>query len=91
MEDDKLEGSKPEDGKLLQRFPSPDGKRWVELWQRADGRFYFQEYYERRDDVPDYGTDTYISPGWQSGLYERREDAGSDLRKMTPWLSSHST
>jgi len=39
--------------KELQRFPSPDGKRWIELGERPDGPFYFQEFYEAIvDDNP---------------------------------------
>jgi hypothetical protein len=32
--------------KELQRFPRPDGKRWIELRERPDGLFYFQEFYK---------------------------------------------
>jgi hypothetical protein len=53
-----------EDDKLLQRFPSPEGKRWIELRQQSDGLFYFQEFYEASEDIPDYGSETYTSPGW---------------------------
>ena len=77
--------------KLLQRYPSPDGKRWIDLYEQPDGLFYFQEFYEARDDVPTYGTATYIAPGWKSGLYQRYEAAESDLRKMAPWLHEDST
>jgi hypothetical protein len=76
--------------KLLQRFPSPEGKRWVDLYERSDGQFYFQEFYEARDDIPDYGAETYASPGLASGLYRQREEAESDLRKMAPWLHEDS-
>ena len=76
--------------KLLEKYPSPDGKRWVELRERPDGMFYFQEFYEARDDVPDYGAETYTSPGWKSGLYQTLESAEGDLRKMAPWLHENS-
>jgi len=75
-----------EDDKLLQRFPSPDGKRWIELRERPDGMFYFQEFYEATKHIPDYGSETYTSPSWQSGLYKTAEAAEADLRKMIPWL-----
>ena len=39
-------GSTVERDKELQRFPSPDCKRWIELRERPDGLFYFQESYE---------------------------------------------
>jgi len=39
-----------EGDKLLQRYPSPDGRRWVELRQRPDGKFYFQEFSEATDN-----------------------------------------
>ena len=76
--------------KLLLRYPSPDGKRWIELRERPDGLFYFQEFYKAIDDVPEYGTMEYTSPGWQSGLYESPEEARSDLQRMTPWLQENS-
>jgi hypothetical protein len=76
--------------KLLQRFPSPDGRRWIDLYEKPDGLFFFQEFYEARDDVPNYGTATYTSPGWKSGLYRHAEAAESDLRKMAPWLHEDS-
>ena len=46
-----------EDDKLLQRFQSPDGKRWFELRQQSDGMFYFQEFSESTDAVPVYGAE----------------------------------
>jgi hypothetical protein len=83
-------GSVMEGDKLLQRYPSPDGKRWVDLYERRDGLFYFREFYEARDDIPDYGTELYTSPGWESGLYQRVEEAESDLQKIAPWLHENS-
>jgi hypothetical protein len=77
-------------GELVQRFPNPDGKRWVELRKRPDGLFYFLEFYEAKDDVPGYGIETYTAMGWQSGLYKDQEEAERDLRKMTPWLRENS-
>ena len=80
-----------EGDKLLQRFPSPDGKRWIDLYENSNGQFYFQEFYEATaDDVPAYGAETFIAPGWQSGLYKHRKAAEADLQKMAPWLSEKS-
>jgi hypothetical protein len=73
-------------GDLLERFSAPDGKRWVDLRVTADGLFFFEEHFEDREETPSYGIETFIAPGWQSGLYGRREDAARDLEKMTPWL-----
>ena len=75
-----------EGDKLLQRFRSPDGKRWFELRQQSDGMFYFQEFSESTDAVPVYGAESYTSPGWRSGLYASAKAAEDDLRKMIPWL-----
>ena len=77
-------------GDLLERFPAPDGKRWVDLRVRPDGFFFFEEHFEDRDEIPGYGVEAFISPGWQSGLYERLEDATRDLQRMTPWLRTSS-
>jgi hypothetical protein len=75
-----------ESDKLLQRFPSPDGKRWFELRQQSDGLFYFREFSEATDAVPIYGAESYTSPGFRSGLYGSAKAAEDDLRKMVPWL-----
>jgi hypothetical protein len=83
--------------KELERFPSPDGKRWIELRERPDGLFYFQEFFEDFSelvvDPTDETTDAITivwNFGWQSGLYERLEDALRDLKQMTPWLRENS-
>ena len=75
-----------EGDKLLQRFPSPDGKRWFELRQQSDGLFYFQEFSEATDPVPICGAESYTSPGFRSGLYPSAKAAEDDLRKMVSWL-----
>ena len=75
-----------EGDKLLQRFPSPDSKRWFELRQQSDGLFYFQEFSEATDPVPIYGAESYTSPGFRSGLYPSAKAAEDDLRKMVSWL-----
>ena len=82
----------------LQRFPSPDGKRWIELRERPDGLFYFQEFYEPivadpADETMDDQAITIVwvsRAGWRSGLYERLADAQRDLKEMTPWLRGNS-
>jgi hypothetical protein len=30
--------------KLLKRYPSPDGKRWIDLYERPDGLFIFRSF-----------------------------------------------
>jgi hypothetical protein len=77
--------------KILQRYPSPDSKRWVELRQQADGLFYFQEFAEAPDNVPEYGAQTNTLQGLRSGTYQSFAAAESDLQKMTPWLCAKST
>ena len=47
-----MEVEATENDKVLQRFPSPDGKRWFELRQQSDGMVYFQEFSEATDAVP---------------------------------------
>jgi hypothetical protein len=74
------------DDKLLQCFPSPDGKRWVELRQQSDGQFYFQEFMEAADSAPEYGAQSNVSPGLRSGLYASAKAAEDDLRQAIPWL-----
>jgi hypothetical protein len=84
--------------KELQRFPSPDGKRWIELRERPDGLFFFQEFYEPivadpADETMDDQAITIVwvaRAGWRSGLYERLADAQRDLKEMPPWLRGNS-
>jgi len=73
---------------LLKRYESPDGKRWVGLYKRADGFFCFQEFFEATEDLRHlgYGVETFESPGWESGLFDSAEAADEEARKMTPWL-----
>lgn len=76
--------------KILQRYPSPDLKRWVDLRQRPDGLFYIQEFAATADSVPEYGAQTNTSPGLRSGTYKSLQAAESDLQNMAPWLSAKS-
>jgi hypothetical protein len=80
---------------VLQTYPSPDGRRWLELRKRPDGLFYFQEFREADDEaddnVPAYGAQTFTSPGWKSGTYKSVQAAEDDLQKMAPWLSEKSS
>ena len=80
-----------ESDKLLQTYPSPDDKRWLELRQRPDGRFYFQEFTEAVDNIPVYGAESAKRPGWKSEMYDSVEAAERDLQKMAPWLSEKSS
>ena len=79
------------DDKVLQTYPSPDGKRWIELRQRADGLFYFQEFSDAGPHVPEYGDATNTTPGLRSGTYKTFAAAESDLVEMTPWLCAKSS
>jgi hypothetical protein len=72
--------------RLLQRFPSPDGKRWFELREQPDGVFYFQEFSEAPDPVPTCGSPLRMSAGFRSGPYVSAKAAEDDLRNMVPWL-----
>jgi hypothetical protein len=81
-----MANNKTADDKTLQTYPSPDGKRWIELRQRADGLFYFQEFSDVAPDDPEYGPAVNTMPGLRSGTYKSFAAAESDLIKMTPWL-----
>jgi len=81
-----MANNKTADDKTLQTYPSLDGKRWIELRQRADGLFYFQEFSDAAPDDPEYGPAVNTTPGLRSGPYKSFEAAESDLIKMTPWL-----
>ncbi len=85
-----MANNKTADDKTLQTYPSPDGKRWIELRQRADGLFYFQEFSDAAPDDPEYGPAMNTTPGLRSGTYKSFEAAESDLIQMTPWLCTKS-
>jgi hypothetical protein len=76
--------------KILQRYPSPDLSRWVDLCQRPDGLFYIQEFSATPDRVPEYGAQTNTLPGLRSGTYNSLQAAERDLQNMAPWLSAKS-
>ena len=85
-----MANNKTADDKTLQTYPSPDGKRWIELRQCADGLFYFQEFSDAAPHDPEYGPAVNTTPGLRSGTYKTFAAAESDLVKMTPWLCAKS-
>jgi hypothetical protein len=76
--------------KTLQTYPSPEDARWIELRQRSDGLYYFQEFSDVGPSDPQYGPASDAVPGLRSGTYKTFEAAESDLVKMTPWLCAKS-
>jgi hypothetical protein len=74
--------------KILQRYPSPDLKRWVDLCQQPDGKYYVQEFSAPPKSVPEFGAQTNTSPGLRSGTYKNLAAAESELQSMAPWLSA---
>jgi hypothetical protein len=68
-------------GITLKTLKSFDGKRYVDIVVRNDGRFQFFEHYETTEDGY-----TYWAPGWISGHYEFAEDAETAARAEIPWL-----
>jgi hypothetical protein len=76
--------------KILQRYPSPDLKRWVDLRQQPDGLFYIQEFSATPVGVPEYGAQTNTLSGLRSGTYKSLSAAESELQNMAPWLSAKS-
>jgi hypothetical protein len=76
--------------KILQRYPSPDLKRWVDLRQQPDGLFYVQEFAATPAGVPEYGAQTDTSSGLRSDTYKSLAAAETELQSMAPWLSAKS-
>jgi hypothetical protein len=76
--------------KILQRYPSPDLKRWVDLRQQPDGLYYVQEFSATPSSVPEYGAQSNTASGLRSGTYKSLSAAESELQSMAPWLSSKS-
>jgi hypothetical protein len=77
----------------IKSFISPDAKRRLHLYERANGFFSFEETYEDYDDLTEFGMgiEAYWTPGYQSGLYESAEAAERDALAITPWLRQTST
>ena len=76
--------------KILQRYPSPDLKRWVDLRQQPDGLFYVQEFAATPASVPEYGAQTDTSSGLRSGTYKSLAPPRASCKSMAPWLSAKS-
>ena len=77
--------------KILQRYPSPDLKRWVDLRQQPDGLYYIQEFAATPASVPEYGAQSNTLSGLRSGTYKSLAVAETELQNMAPWLSAKAT
>ena len=70
----------------IKELTSPTGKRQLCLYQREDGRYYFEEAYEDFDEV----AGAYWTTGYQSGIFDDLEAAEVEMRSVTPWLRRES-
>jgi hypothetical protein len=68
--------------RLIDELISPSAKRKVRLYEREDGRFWFEEIYEDFDE--DAGV--YWTPGYQSGIFADAGSAKAEMLAVTPWL-----
>ena len=68
--------------KLIGEFTNPIGKRRLRVYERDDGRFWFEEFYEEFD----IDAGLYWSPVYQSGLYADVASARADVFAVIPWL-----
>ena len=71
----------PETRRCVARFDAPDGKRYVEFFERDDGMFVFEETSFQRDLEYDFW-----APSHGSGLYVSLEAARRDADRELPWL-----
>ena len=70
-------------GSATRTLRSADGKIYVDIVARDDGRF---QCYEHRyvEDDEDFGP--YWCPGWMSGIYESADLAERDAVAELSWL-----
>lgn len=68
--------------RLIEQLFSPTAKRTIGLYERDDGRFFFEESYEDFDEY----AGLYWTPGYQSGLFADAASARAEMLAMTPWL-----
>jgi hypothetical protein len=73
---------------VIEARTSADGTRRWELVRRSDGFFVYSEDSLASDDLREFGGDIieYWSPTFDSGLFERAEEARADALGNLPWL-----
>lgn len=54
----------------------------MHLYEREDGRFWFEETFEDFDDY----AGSYWTSGYQSGIFDSLDAAEIEMRTITPWL-----
>ena len=67
---------------VLASLQTPDGSRCVDLFQRPDGSFGFEEF---RKDAEDRGAWTPLH-GYAAAAYRSRDDALAAARRNVNWL-----
>jgi hypothetical protein len=68
--------------RLIDELISPGSKRKLRLYEREDGRFWFEEIYEDFDEH----AGAFWTPGYQSGIFADLGSAEAEMRSITPWL-----
>lgn len=71
----------PETRRRIARIDAPDGKRYLEFFERDDGMFVFEETAFQRDQEYDFW-----APSHCSGLYASLSAARMDANRELPWL-----
>jgi hypothetical protein len=63
-----------------------DGLARLEIFDRPDGLFFFEEYTFVKDEYGDYFYPTHIS-----GLYPNEQEAMKEAYAIIPWLRSNAS
>jgi hypothetical protein len=72
---------------IVRTFTSDDGKQRLDIFDNGNGFYSFEESCEEVEDIPDFGLHNYQRIVWESGLYQRLEEAERAAIGNTPWLN----
>ena len=74
---------------VVRSLASEDGKQRLDIFDNGNGFFSFEETCEAVEDIPDYGLLNYQKIVFESGLYERLEEAQRAAIASVTWLAPH--
>jgi len=71
---------------VVRSLASEDGKQRLDIFDNGNGFYSFEETCEAIEDVPDYGLLNFQKIVFESGLYERLEEAERAAMTRATWL-----
>jgi hypothetical protein len=71
---------------VVRSLASEDGKQRLDIFDNGNGFYSFEETCEAVEDIPDYGLLNFQKIVFESGLYERLEEAERAAMTRATWL-----